>query len=98
MNGAEDAEIGSGTSSTTRSAKNLSVSVELAKNAEVGWGDGGDDETVKKLPLSKKPNVPIEYPSSLYSEKIWVYLNSFWPFLKLSVKGIIRKAIKQNSC
>ena len=47
---AEDAEVGSGTSSTTRSAENSSASVDMAENAEVGGnGDGGDDETVEKI-------------------------------------------------
>ena len=65
---AEDAEVGSETSSTTRSAKNLLS--DMAKDAEVGGnGDGGDDETVKKSP-SKKPNVPIGYLTSLRSEKM----------------------------
>ena len=55
---AEDAEVGSGMSSTTRSAENSSASVDMAEDAEVGEGDGGDDETVERSP-SKKPNVPI---------------------------------------
>ena len=65
---AEDAEVGSGTSSTTRSAKNLPS--DMVDNAEVGSnGDGGDDETVKRSHLSKKPNVPMGYLTSLRSEK-----------------------------
>ena len=44
---AEDAEVGSGTSSTTRSAENSSTSVDMTENAEVGEDDGGNDETVK---------------------------------------------------
>ena len=50
---AEDAEIGSGTSSTIRSAKNSSVLVDMAEDAEVGEGDIDDDVTVKRLPLFK---------------------------------------------
>ena len=83
MDGAEDAEIGSGTSSTTRSAKNSSASVDMADDAEVGEGDGGDDEMVKRSP-SKKLNVPIGYLISLRSNadsasfaKRWVFLDSF---------------------
>ena len=50
MDGAEDAEVGSGTSSTTRSAENSSASVDMAEDAEVGGnGDGGDDKTVEKI-------------------------------------------------
>ena len=60
---AEDAEVRSGTSSTTRSAKNLLLN--MAKDAEVG----GDDETVKRSP-SKKPSRPTGYLISLYSEKM----------------------------
>ena len=69
MDGAEDAEVGSGTSSTTRSAENSSASVDMAEDAEVGEGDGGDDETVERSPLSKKSNVPIGYLTSLRSGK-----------------------------
>ena len=51
---AEDAEVGSGTSSTTRSVKNLSASVDMARDAEVGEGNGGDNKTVKDhLPKSQ---------------------------------------------
>ena len=47
---AENAEIGNGTSSITKSAKNLSTLVDMAEDAKVGGnGDGGDDETVKKI-------------------------------------------------
>ena len=50
MDRAENAEVGNGTSSITRSASNSSASVDMAKDAEVGGnGDGGDDETVKKI-------------------------------------------------
>ena len=66
---AEDAEVGSGTSSTIRSAKNLSASVDMAEDAEVGEGDGCDDETVKQSPF-KKPNRPMGYLTSLHSEKM----------------------------
>ena len=33
--------------STTRLAENLSASVDMAEDTEVGEGDGGDDETVE---------------------------------------------------
>ena len=64
---AENAEVGSGTSSITRSAKNSSASVDMAEDAEVDECDGGDDETVKRSP-SKKLNVPIGYLTSLRSD------------------------------
>ena len=65
---AEDAEIRSGTSSTTRSAENSPS--DMAEDAEVGGnGDGGNDETVERSPLSKKPNVSTGYLTSLRSEK-----------------------------
>ena len=93
---AEDAKIGSKTSSITRLAKNLPL--DMAEDAKVGGNsNGNNDETVKKSPLSKKRNVPIGYFTSLCFEKRWVSLNSFWPLLKLLVKGIIRKTIKWNS-
>ena len=61
---AEDDEFGSGTSSTTRSDKNLPL--DIAENAEVGGnGDGGDDKTVKKSPLFKKLNGLTKYLTSL---------------------------------
>ena len=64
---AEDAEVESGTSSTTRSAENLPLN--MAEDAEVGGNDdGGDDETVKRSPLSKKPNGHMEYLTSLCSD------------------------------
>ena len=52
---------------------------------------------VERSPLSKKPNVSTGYLTSLYSEKRGVSPNSFWPLLKLLVKGTIWKAIKQSS-
>ena len=63
---AEDAEVDSGTSSTTRSAEN-SLS-DMAEDAEVDDnGDGGDNETVERLP-SKKSNVPMGYFTPLRSD------------------------------
>ena len=48
MNRAQNAEIGRRTRSTTRLAKNLLLN--MAEDAKVGGnGDGGDDETVKKI-------------------------------------------------
>ena len=67
MDGAEDAEVDSGTNFITRSAENLSASIDMAEDAEVGEGDGGDDETVERSP-SKKPNVPMGYLTSLRSD------------------------------
>ena len=79
---AEDAEVGSETSSTTRSAKNLPS--DMAKDAEVGGnGDGGDNETDKRLP-SRKSSRLMRYFISLRSNadsvlfaKIWLSLDSF---------------------
>lgn len=43
--------------SQTQSAENLPL--DIAEDAEVGSGDNsGDNETVKRLPLSKKSNIP----------------------------------------
>ena len=64
---AENAEVGSRTSSTTRSAKNLAALVNIAEDAKVGESDGGDDETVKKSPLFRKLSGPIGYLTSLRS-------------------------------
>ena len=51
---------------TTRSAENLPS--DMAEDAEVhGNGDSGDNETVKRLPLFKKPNRPTRYFISLRS-------------------------------
>ena len=64
---AEDAEVESGTSSTTRSAESLLS--DMVEDAEVGSNsDGGDNETIKKSPLSKKSNVPMGYLTSLRSD------------------------------
>ena len=50
----------------------------MVKDAEVDSdGESADDETIKKSPLSKKPNVPIRYLTSLYTKKRWVSLESF---------------------
>ena len=103
---AEDAEVGSRTSSTTRSAKNLSALgtwlrmlrlVAMVMVVIIKW--------LKDHLFSKKPNVPMEYLTPLRSnadnisfKERWVSFNSFWPLLKLSVKGTIGKAIKQSSC
>ena len=48
---AEDAEVRSGMSTTTKSAKNLPL--DMAEDVEVGEGDGSDDETVKRSPSKK---------------------------------------------
>ena len=69
MNGAEDAKVGSGTSFTIKSAENLTESVNMAEDAEVGESNGGDDKTIEKSPLSKKPNGPMGYFISLHSER-----------------------------
>ena len=52
IDGAEDSEVGSGMNSIIRSAKNLPL--DMAENAEVGGnGDSGNNEMVKRSPLSK---------------------------------------------
>ena len=76
---AENAEVRSGISFTTKSAKNLSL--DMAEDAKVGGNsDGGDNETVKKSP-SKKSSGPMAYLISLRSDadsslfkKRWAYL------------------------
>ena len=84
MDKAEDAEVRSRTSSTTKLAKNLSASVDMAEDTEVGEGDGGDNETVERLTLSKKSSGPMGYLTFLCSNadnapftKRWVSLDSF---------------------
>ena len=66
---AKEAEVGNGTSSTTRSAKNSSASVDMVEYAEVGEGDGSNDETVKRSPF-KKSSGSIGYLTSLHFEKM----------------------------
>ena len=84
---AEDIKIGSGTSLITRSAKNLSASIKMVEDVEVGDGDGGDDKTVGRSPLSKKSNVPIENFTFLHSGKNMSFSWYFWLWLRLLVKG-----------
>ena len=95
---AEDAEVGSRINFTTRLAKNLWTSVDIAEDAEVSEGDSSNDKTVERSLLSKKSNILTGYIPSLHSKKRWVSLDSFWLLLKLSIKSTIGKAIKQNSC
>ena len=66
---AEDADVGSRTSSTTRLTKNLSVLVDMAEDVEVGESDSGDNETVKQS-LFKKLNVSTRYLTSLHFKKM----------------------------
>ena len=64
---AKDAELGSATSSTTRSAENLPL--DIAEDVEVGGNsDGSDDETLERSPLFKKLNRPMGYLTSLRSD------------------------------
>ena len=43
--------------------------LDIAEDAKVGGNsDDGDDAMVKRLPLSKKPNVPTGYFISLHSK------------------------------
>ena len=77
---AEDAKVESGTSSIARSDKNSPR--DMAEHAEVGGhADGGDDKTIKRSFLSKKPNGFIGYLTPLRSnadsapfEKRWAHL------------------------
>ena len=69
----EDIEFGIRMSSTTRPAKNLPASMNMAENAEVGEGCGGDDEMVKKPP-SKKLSGLMRYLTSLRSRKKMSFL------------------------
>ena len=75
----EDAKVDSGTISTTRSAENLSASVDMAEDAEVGNNDdGGDDKTVKKITSFQKCRADLlEHLTFQRSEKRQVSLNSF---------------------
>ena len=86
---AENAEVGNGISSITRSAKNLPA--DMAKDAEVdGNGNGNNDEIVEKLPFKKLSGL-IEYFISLRSRKKWVSPDSFghcWSFL---LKALLEK-------
>ena len=66
---AENAKVDSKTSYTTRLSKNLSASVDMAEDIEVGKGNDGYDEIIKQSP-SKKPDVPTGYLTSLRSEKM----------------------------
>ena len=66
MDGTEDAEVGSGLSSITRSAKNSSASVDMAEDAEIGEGDGDNDKTIERSPF-KKLNILMGYLISLHS-------------------------------
>ena len=93
---AEDAEVGSGTSSTTRLAENSSASVDMAEDAEVRSGVIGVMMKRSKdhLPRSRADLQGILSP---YALKRWVSPNNFWPLLKLSIKDTIGKVIKQIS-
>ena len=44
----KDIEVGSKTNSPTRSTKNLSALVDMAKDAKVGKSDNSDNKTVKR--------------------------------------------------
>ena len=65
---ADNAEVVSKMCFITRSAKNLSVLVDIAEDAEFGEGDGDNNEMVKRS-LSKNSNVPTGYLNSLRSKQ-----------------------------
>ena len=66
---AEDAEVGSGTNSTTISVENLLSSIDMAEDVQVSEGNDSNDKTVEKSPFSKKPHVLIEYFTFLRPRK-----------------------------
>ena len=61
----EDVEVGSGTSSTIKSAKHLPL--DIAEDAKVGGNDDGSDNEIVKRSLSKKSRESTEYFTSLHS-------------------------------
>ena len=66
---AKNAKVESETSSITRSAKNMPLNI--AEDAEVdGNGNGGDNKTIKRLPLFKKPNIITEHYRKSYKTKL----------------------------
>ena len=66
----ENADVVGRISSTIRLAKNLLALVDKAKDNKVGKSNNSsNNKTVKRLPLSKKPNVLIEYFISFYFKK-----------------------------
>ena len=67
-NGAEVAEINSGTSFITRSAKNLPL--DMAEDLKIGSNnDGSDNKMVKKSSLFKKSSSSMQYLIFLHFEK-----------------------------
>ena len=95
-NMAENAKVGNEMSFITKSVKNLSASIHIAKNAEIDKGDDCDDnKTVKRLSSFKKPNILTRYLTFLHSKKRWVFLDCFWLLLKLLFKKTT-KGYKQN--
>ena len=57
----KDAEVENGTSFTTRLVQNLSMSVNMLKNADVNeGGNNGNNEIVKRSTFFKKTNKSIE--------------------------------------
>ena len=81
MDKAEDAEVGSGTSSKTRSAENLWALIDRAEDAEIGEGDNGNNEMVKRSPFCKKLSGLIKYLTFLYSNTNSAPLAKKWVFL-----------------
>ena len=104
---AKDAEVRSGTSSTPRSAKNSPS--DMAKDAEGGGNNnGGNDETIERSPLSKKPNGLTGYLTFICFKKKWVSLDSFgysWGFqlealskwLRAKFAGLLAQGYKERS-
>ena len=107
MDRAEDAKVGSGTSFTTRSAKNLPSG--MVEDAEVGGnGNDEDDEMVKNHLLPKCRTDLPEHLTSLRSKKRWVSLDSFgysWgsqlevlsEWLQAKFAGLLAQGYKEQS-
>ena len=62
----------------------------MAKHAKiVGNDDGGEDKMIEKSSFSKKPNVSTKYLTFLRSKKRCISHDSFWLWLRISVKDTI---------
>ena len=83
MDGAEDAEVGSRTSSTTRLAKNLSASMDIAEDAKVGENDSGNNKMVKnhlfpKSQMDLQGILPLYIPKK--DEFFLIVFGHYWSF------------------
>ena len=69
---AENAEVGSGTSFTTRSAKNLSALVYMAEDAKIDGNEDSDDETIKHIYAKNYQKLQIKLLLSQYKALILI--------------------------